>query len=124
MSEAGTLLCDLDGTIFEHGTGDLLEGAAEFLRMHVEAGYRIVFITRRGDKEWGRNHPKYSEAMTRANLAAHNLGHHTVVFDCHSPRILVDDSQIGVVPMETNEGFSPSFLDEVADEMESAKAER
>lgn len=106
----GTIFCDLDGTILIHGTGDLCDGVREWLDLCTHHHYRVIFVTRRGNKEWGADHPKYSEAVTRAQLAAHNLGHYEIIFDVMSPRVLVDDSHVVAISMRTDQGFSPELL--------------
>lgn len=110
----GTIFCDLDGTIFAHGTGDLLDGAAEFLQQARYEETEVIFVTRRGDKEWGADHPQYSESVTRAQLAAHGYGHYRILFDVKSPRILVDDSKILCYRRESNQGFSTHDLNTFA----------
>ena len=110
----GTLLCDLDGTIFHHGSHDFLPGAREFLRNAENAGYRIIFVTRRGDLEF-EGHEFYGKAATLKALKDYGLDHHTIIFDVMSPRILVDDSAIGVVRRSTNKGFDTYELDEFAE---------
>ncbi|HUU59972.1 MAG TPA: hypothetical protein VMZ50_10535 [Phycisphaerae bacterium] len=120
--EAGTFLCDLDGTLFVHGTTDPLPGAMEFLRLVESAGYRIVFVTRRGDAEFA-DHPVYSRAATEAMLAAHGLGHHTIVYDVRSPRFLVDDSPIQAISRPSGQGFTPEWLDDFAEAIGSGDEE-
>jgi hypothetical protein len=114
MYYKGTIFCDLDGSIFQHGTHDFLPGAREFLRITENAGFRIIFVTRRGDAEF-KGHEFYGEAATRKALKDYGLDHHTIIFDVPSPRILVDDSAIGGLPRHTNAGFTTHELDEFAE---------
>ncbi len=111
----GTFFCDLDGTIFQHGTHDFLPGAREFLRLAENANYRIIFVTRRGDVEF-EGHEFYGKEPTLKALKDYGLDHHTIIFDVMSPRTLVDDSEIGVVHRQTNKGWDTIELDEFADE--------
>ena len=111
----GTLLCDLDGTIFQHGTNDFLPGAREFLRNAENAGQRIIFVTRRGDLEF-KGDDVYGKAATLKALKDYGLDHHTIIFDVMSPRVLVDDSAIGLLRRPTNKGFDTYELDEFAEE--------
>lgn len=106
----GTFFCDLDGTILRHGTDELLPGAREFLDMIDELSFGLVLVTRRGDEEWGPDDPRYSTAATLAALKKHGLDRHNLILNVRSPRFLVDDSPIDVLPRETNEGFSPEML--------------
>lgn len=106
----GTFFCDLDGTILRHGTDELLPGAREFLDMLDELDYGLVFVTRRGDEEWGPDDLRYSTAATTAALKKHGLDHHNLILNVRSPRFLVDDSPIDLFPCVTDEGFAPELL--------------
>lgn len=110
MAHRGTFFIDLDGTILRHGTDELLPGAGEFLDMLKELEYGRVFVTRRGDEEWGPTDPRYSEAVTREALRKNNLDHIPIIFNVRSPRFLVDDSPIDVLPRITDEGFDVDLL--------------
>ena len=110
MAHRGTFFIDLDGTIFKHGTDELLPGAREFLDMLDELQYGKIFVTRRGDEEWGPDDPRYSEAVTRAALKKHGLDDTLLVLNVRSPRFLVDDSPIDVLLRETDSGFAPEML--------------
>lgn len=105
----GSFLCDLDGTLFKHGTTELLPGAKEFLDKLHASGYRIIFMTRRGDIEF-ENHPVYSKRATVEMLQHHGLSDHTIIYDVMSPRVLVDDSQIDIMRRVTDTGFSEDEL--------------
>lgn len=106
----GTFIIDLDGTILRHGTDELLPGAREFLDLLEELEYGAVFVTRRGDEEWGPDDPRYSEAATRAAFRKHGLDESKLILNARSPRFLVDDSPIDLLPRETDEGFTPEIL--------------
>jgi len=110
MLPRGTFFLDLDGTIFRHGTDEFLPGAKELLELFMEKNYRIIFMTRRGDREW-EDHPVYSAKATRASLKKHKLDHYTLILDVMSPRHFVDDSFIKIHPVDTNQGYTPEELE-------------
>lgn len=114
--DRGSFLIDLDGTLVRHGTTEFLPGAEAFLALLDARGYRVIFVTRRGDREF-HGHPAYGRAATEAMLIAHGLDHHTIVYDVMSPRILVDDSGIGVLERQTNVGFSDGDLARIAEHL-------
>ncbi len=105
----GTYFCDLDGTLFKHGTTEFLPGAKEFLELASKKRWRIIFTTRRGDVEF-EGHPVYSKHATEEMLFRHGLDRHTIVYDVMSPRIIVDDSEVGTIRRYTNQGFSEKDL--------------
>ena len=115
--QAGTIFCDLDGTLFRHGTVEPLPLALEFLAALEERGHRIIFVTRRGDLEF-EGHSVYGKAATLEMLRGYNLDTHTIIFDVRSPRVLVDDSNIGLIERVTDEGFTKEDLDHLPVEIE------
>lgn len=82
---------DLDGTLFKHSTQELLPGAAELLSKIKSEGHQIVLTTRRGDKEWGEDHPIYSKKATYQALRLYRIKYDEIIFDLSSPRIVVND---------------------------------
>ena len=84
---------DLDGTLLEHGTTNLLPGALEFLKQIMQRGDQIVFTTRRGS-DYPVGHV-YSRGMTERFLKSlekeHGIVAHATIFDVHSPRIVIND---------------------------------
>jgi hypothetical protein len=109
----GTIFIDLDGTILEHSTGELLEGARAFLQLCDSYELEKVFVTRRGNKEWSADHPVYSEAATRAVLKRHGLDDCRILFAVRSPRFLIDDSAIAAIPLQANAGFDGPMLENI-----------
>lgn len=103
------MLLDLDGTIFYHSSTELLPGAADLIRILQEKNYEIIFVTRRGDREWS-DHPVYGETPTRKALKEHKLDGCRIVFDVMSPRRLMDDSLIEAYQLHTDQGFDEEFL--------------
>lgn len=98
-----TALIDLDGTILKHSTQEPLEGAIEFLKTLEEAGVKIIFITRRGNEEWGEDDKKYSESVTKKTVDGFGIKYETILFNCKSPRALIDDENPIAIPRETNQ---------------------
>jgi len=103
----GTYFFDLDGTLFKHGTTEPLPGALDTLQHLIEYGFRIIFMTHRGDAEFA-GHPVFGEAATREMLKQHGLDSHTVIFDVQSPRTFVDDSKMVLVRRALNEPYAGS----------------
>jgi len=109
MLPRGTMFLDLDGTIFYHSTTKLLPGATEMIDILKKKNYEIIFVTRRGNREW-EDHPIYNEDATRECLKDHELDNYRIVFNVMSPRHLMDDSIIEIHDLYTNQGFDEEFL--------------
>lgn len=105
----GTFFVDLDGTIVKHGTTKFLLNARRFLDLLEENDIRLIFVTRRGDKEF-EGHPVYGKVATQSFLEDNGLGHHEIIFDVSNPRILFDDSDVQAIRRVTNGGFSEENL--------------
>jgi hypothetical protein len=113
----GTIFCDLDGTLFKHGTTELLAGARELLALFAEFKMRVIFVTRRGDVEF-EGDKVHSRGATIDALIDHALELHEIIFDVRSPRILVDDSEIECIQGITNSGFGERDLDNIRNWLE------
>lgn len=102
--QVGTVFVDLDGTILRQGTQELLPGALEEMQRLREAGFRIVLTTRRGE-EFGKHRVYGREATERAlrRLAREGLPFDAVLYDCPSPRIVIDDCPGGHILHPSNE---------------------
>lgn len=88
-----TFILDLDGTIVTHGTNNLLPGADRLLKDISAGGHQIIFTTRRGD-DYKFNHI-YSRGSTikliDSLVKEYSLTVLSTVFNCDSPRIVVND---------------------------------
>ncbi len=95
---------DLDGTLLKHGTNDLLPGARKLLDTIIEKGGEIVITTRRGDREF-KGHPVYSRIGADEGIRALGVPIKAVLFDCDSPRIVINDGGAYAVRHGTNAGW-------------------
>ena len=99
-----TFIFDLDGTIVTHGTNDLLPGADALLN-EVSAGkHQVIFTTRRGDDfPFGHIYGRGSTAKLIDSLTKqYNLNVLATVFNCDSPRIVVNDDGCAARPHPKN----------------------
>lgn len=108
-------LIDLDGTIFKHKSNDLLPGARELLDGIVANKDRIIFITRRGDLEF-EGHPIYSEKGAREGIRKLSLPDgviQEIIFNAHSPRIVINDDGAFAFNHETNAEWTIEEIDSI-----------
>ncbi|MCH9021958.1 MAG: hypothetical protein IID32_04265 [Planctomycetes bacterium] len=64
---------------------------------HLTAGHRIVITTYRGDRLADEVDCRFSEKNTRSMLECLGLKYHDILFDCPSPRIVINDSGVGSI---------------------------
>lgn len=81
---------DLDGTIFKHGTNDLLPGAFDLLSRIIGFGDEIVFTTYRGDENF-KSHPIYNRGSAQTAIDSLDVPYRAALFDINSPRIVLND---------------------------------
>ncbi len=97
MSEKqATFFIDIDGTIIRWSDRKPAENAVETVNAWYEAGHRIVLTTYRGEVI-GREQPRFSVASTIKELEDIGLKYHDILFDCPSPRIVINDSGAGAI---------------------------
>ena len=98
MSEEkrATFFIDIDGTIIRWSDRKPVENAVETVNAWYEAGHRIVLTTYRGDVI-GQDQPRFSVASTIKELEDIGLKYHDILFDCPSPRIVINDSGSGAI---------------------------
>ena len=98
MSEEkrATFFIDIDGTIIRWSDRKPAENAVETVNAWYEAGHRIVLTTYRGDVI-GRDQPRFSVASTIKELEDIGLKYHDILFDCPSPRIVINDGGAGAI---------------------------
>ncbi len=82
---------DLDGTLFQFGTNELLPGALEELNRLKDNGDIIVLTTRRGDLEF-EGHEIFGEHNTLCALEKLKIPYSQILFNLPSPRVVVNDS--------------------------------
>lgn len=85
----GTLFIDIDGTIVDHGTDEPLPYAVEKINRAYDRGYTVILTTLRGEGYTGDS--LYSCASTLRLLKAIGLKYHTIIWNCQSPRIVIND---------------------------------
>ena len=103
-----TFFIDLDGTIFEHGTNFLLDGASEFLDKINDDDHDIIFTTRRGDEEF-EGHKIFGKQNTIDALKTLGLVYKDILFNLSSPRIVVNDSGCGSVDIDPQKPLYPDL---------------
>ena len=92
---------DLDGTLFSHGTNELLPGARELLDELQRRGHQVVFTTYRSSS-FALGEPLNDQATLKA-LADLGIEYHGIVFGVRSPRVLVNDDGASAFERTTNE---------------------
>ena len=108
---SGIYFVDLDGTIFKHGTNDLLPGAQKLLDSILSQGGEIIFTTYRGDENFSK-HKVYSREGAMEGIRYLKIPYKTVIFDISSPRIVVNDDSCHAIQHTTNEGWSDKEIDD------------
>jgi hypothetical protein len=96
---------DLDGTIFKHGTNQLLPGARQLLDAITERGNEIVFTTFRGDLHFS-GHRVYSREGAMEGIRSLKVSYKTVLFDIDSPRVVINDGGAAGINHAKNEPWT------------------
>ncbi len=96
-----TFFIDIDGTIIRWSDRKPAENAVETVNAWYEAGHRIVLTTYRGDVI-GQDQPRFSVANTIKELENIGLKYHDILFDCPSPRIVINDGGAGAIEHTTD----------------------
>lgn len=105
-----TFFIDLDGTIVDHGTNDLLPGAVDLLRRIRERGGRIVFVTRRSNEEFGEA-SCYSANSAVELLRSIGMQDAPLLYGYGSPRVLVDDGQAALIKHPANSPWTDEEIE-------------
>jgi hypothetical protein len=106
-----TFFIDLDGTIFKHGSNELLPGAKELIeRIGREKG-EVVWVTRRGiEFSYDSIYSTQSAyaGITLLNKILLDAGGKCVgcLLDCQSPRVLINDEEASAWEHKTNSGWA------------------
>ncbi len=100
-----TFIFDLDGTIVTHGTNDLLPGADALLTEVSSGKHQVIFTTRRGDDfPFGHIYGRGSTVKLIDSLTKqYNLNVLATVFNCDSPRIVVNDDGCAAIKHAKND---------------------
>ena len=91
-----TFFIDIDGTIIRW-SGEPIESAVKTINAWYDAGHRIVITTYRGDRIADEVDCRFSEKNTRSMLECIGLKYHDILFDCPSPRIVINDSGVASI---------------------------
>lgn len=88
---------DLDGTFFKWGTCEPLPGAVETIKRLESEGHMIVWTTLRNAGEQLKGYAATIRAFRELGIKSE-----TVIWDCPSPRIVVNDDGAFGVNVEQN----------------------
>jgi len=93
-----TFFIDIDGTIIRWSDEKPIESAVKTINAWYDAGHRIVITTYRGNRISGGSHNgRFSEGNTIKELERIGLKYHDILFDCPSPRIVINDGGVGSI---------------------------
>lgn len=87
-----TFFIDIDGTIIRWSDQKPIESAVKTINAWYDAGHRIVLTTKRGDRISDGPDCRFSIARTLSELKEIGLKYHDILWDCPSPRIVINDS--------------------------------
>jgi ribonucleotide monophosphatase NagD (HAD superfamily) len=85
----GALFIDIDGTIVNHGTDTPVPFAVEKINRAYDKGYTIILTTLRGDGWADQTH--LTCMSTLRLLKDIGLKYHHIIWNCQSPRIVIND---------------------------------
>lgn len=91
MSRKATFLIDIDGTIIRWSDDQPVENAVETINKWYDDGHRIVLVTNRGPHLGDDVPDRFKERETLRKLYEIGLKYHEIVWDCPSPRIVIND---------------------------------
>jgi ribonucleotide monophosphatase NagD (HAD superfamily) len=107
-----TYLIDIDGCIVFHGTNNLLPGAQELLDKIISSGGKIVFTTRRGDKEF-KGHKIYSAESAQQLVRSLRVPYEALILDVDSPRVVINDDVALAFNHKTNGSWEIEEINKV-----------
>jgi len=102
-----TFLVDIDGTIIDQNENPL-PNAIENLKKLKESGHKIILITRRGDEEWSPG-SRYCRKKTLALLRTLSVPYDDIMWDCRSPRVIINDEVCEAINRNRNEPWDENF---------------
>jgi ribonucleotide monophosphatase NagD (HAD superfamily) len=85
-----TMIVDIDGVLVDSKTEEAIPGAVETVNRWYKRGHRIVLMTYRGSL-WGIN-SRFNIPNTQRLLSSIGVKYHDIVYNCPSPRYLLNDS--------------------------------
>lgn len=99
-----TFFIDIDGTIIRWSDGKPIESAVNTINAWYDDGHHIVITTYRGDRISGNSHNgRFGKKNTIKELETIGLKYHEILFDCPSPRIVINDTGVAAIehPVDT-----------------------
>ncbi len=98
-----TFFIDIDGTIIRWSDNKPIESAVKTINAWYDAGHRIVITTYRGNRISDGPDCRFSEENTIKELEKIGLKYHDILFDCPSPRIVINDTGAAAIehPVDT-----------------------
>lgn len=106
-----TYFIDIDGTLVEHGTNELLPGALELLKQIKDSSGRVVFVTRRSNEEFDAD-PNYSADSAVELLRSIGMEDAPLLYGYGSPRVIIDDEEVRVIKHWANDTWSDGEIRE------------
>ncbi len=97
-----TIFIDIDGTIIRWSDQKPIESAVKTINAWYDAGHRIVLTTKRGDRISDGPDCRFSVRKTGEELAEIGLKYHDILFDCPSPRIVINDDGAAAIDHPTD----------------------
>ena len=91
-----TFFIDIDGTIIRWN-GEPIESAVTTIHAWYDAGHRIVITTYRGTRIARESNPRFGVTNTIEELKKIGLKYHDILFDCPSPRVVINDTGAGAI---------------------------
>lgn len=98
-----TFFIDIDGTIIRWD-GQPIRSAVKTINTWYDAGHHIVITTYRGDRISDDTHNgHFGKKNTIKELETIGLKYHVILFDCPSPRIVINDTGAAAIehPVDT-----------------------
>jgi histidinol phosphatase-like enzyme len=99
----GTLFIDIDGTIISSESGEPLSQAVEKINKAHADGYLIILTTLRG--AWFAPDSIYSTTETLRLLKSIGLIYDHIIWDCPSPRKIINDDGAAAINHPRNSGW-------------------
>ena len=93
---------DLDGTFFLYGSNELAPGSASFAEDIKRRGDKLYFVTARKKD----NIPfSLNIEETKMSLRKHGIHYEKIIYNCSSPRLIINDEGCNSVNVKTDEGL-------------------
>lgn len=96
----GTKFIDIDGTILHTETEEPLGNVVSIINKWYDEGHVIVLTTLRGDLF--KFPHRLSKGMTESMLRRIGLKYHHILYNCPSPRVVINDDGAEAINHETN----------------------